>query len=302
MTVSVPETHAVERIAAPNWVQRFVSFFRGLYARPASALGTTIFVIFLIVALFGPLLAPYGLNQIIAADARQPPSAKHWFGTDNLGRDVFSRVLLGASDILTLTGAGTLLAVLMGTFFGLVSGYQGGWVDEIIMRLFDSLLALPALLLALLLLGVFGSSGPSILSVLVVIVIVYTPIVARVVRSVVLSVKNKPYVEAARLQGESLARILFREILLAALPVLAVEAALRFSYAIFLVASLGFLGVGIQPPSPNWGLMVKEGRDFVNQSPWGMYFPAAAISVVVIGVNLMADGLKRVLQAPAVNE
>jgi peptide/nickel transport system permease protein len=265
-------------------------------------LGTTIFIIFLIVALFGPLFAPYGLNQIIAADARQPPSAKHWFGTDNLGRDVFSRVVLGARDILTLSGVGTLLAVFIGIFFGLVSGYQGGWVDEIIMRLFDSLLALPALLLALLLLGIFGSSGPSLFSVMVVIIIVYTPIVARVVRSVVLSVKNKAYVEAARLQGESLARILFREILLAALPVLAVEAALRFSYAIFLVASLGFLGVGIQPPSPNWGLMVKEGRDFVNQSPWGMYFPAAAISVVVIGVNLMADGLKRVLQAPTTSE
>jgi peptide/nickel transport system permease protein len=302
MTASLPETRAVERIAAPNWVQRFVRFIRGLYSKPASALGTTVFIIFLIVALFGPLFAPYGLNQIIAADARQPPSAKHWFGTDNLGRDIFSRVILGARDILTLSGVGTLFAVFVGIFFGLVSGYQGGWLDEIIMRLFDSLLALPALLLALLLLGIFGSSGPSLFSVMVVIIIVYTPIVARVVRSVVLSVKNKAYVEAARLQGESLARILFREILLAALPVLAVEGALRFSYAIFLVASLGFLGVGIQPPSPNWGLMVKEGRDFVNQSPWGMYFPAAAISVVVIGVNLMADGLKRVLQSPIASE
>ena len=133
-------------------------------------------------------------------------------------------------------------------------------------------------------------------SVLLVIVVVYTPIVARVVRSVVLSVKAKGFVEAARIQGAPLTRLLFREILPSTLPALAVEAALRFSYAIFLVASLGFLGVGVQPPSPDWGLMVKEARTFVRQIPWALYFPAGAIAVVVIGVNLMADGLKRVLQ------
>ena len=161
------------------------------------------------------------------------------------------------------------------------------------MRLFDGLLAIPALLLALLLLGTLG---PSRNSVLLVIVIVYTPIVARVVRSVVLSVKNKGFVEAARLQGESLGRILFREILPSVMPTLAVEYALRFSYAIFLVASLGFLGVGVQPPNPNWGLMVNEARPHVSQLPWALYFPAAAIAIVVIGVNLMADGIKRVLR------
>jgi peptide/nickel transport system permease protein len=137
--------------------------------------------------------------------------------------------------------------------------------------------------------------------VLIVILIVYTPIVARVVRSVALSVKSKGFVEAARLQGESLGRILFREIFPSVLPALAVESALRFSYAIFLVASLGFLGVGVQPPSPNWGLMVKEARDYVNQIPWALFFPAAAISIVVIGANLMADGFKRVFQSP-INE
>lgn len=161
------------------------------------------------------------------------------------------------------------------------------------MRFFDSLLAMPALLLSLLLLGTLG---PSRNSVLLVIVVVYTPIVARVVRSVVLSVKSKGFVEAARVQGAPLPRLLFSEILPSTLPALAVEAALRFSYAIFLVASLGFLGVGVQPPSPDWGLMVKDARTFVRQIPWALYFPAGAIAVVVIGVNLMADGLKRVLQ------
>lgn len=264
-----------------------------LFRQPASAVGTTLFIVFILIALVGPWLAPYGENQQIADDASQAPSARHLFGVDRLGRDVFSRVLLGARDILGLAGLGTLLAVLCGTSVGLLSGYRGGLFDELLMRSFDSLLAMPALLLSLVLLG---TVGPSRNSILIVIVVVYTPIVARVVRSVVLGVKQKGFVEIARVQGESQARILFREILPSVLPALAVEAALRFSYAIFLVASLGFLGVGVQPPAPDWGLMVNEARSYVTQTPWALYFPAGAISVIVIGVNLMADGLKRVLQ------
>jgi peptide/nickel transport system permease protein len=282
------------QIAAPGRRQRWQAGLRHLYARPASAAGTTIVLIFLLVALIGPLVVPYASNEQIAADARQAPSAGHLFGVDRLGRDVFSRVVLGTRDIFALAGLGTLLAVVAGTAVGLVSGYLGGMLDEGVMRFFDSLLAMPALLLALLLLG---TVGPSRNSVLIVIVIVYTPIVARVVRSVVLSVKNKGFVEAARVQGESMRSILWREILPSVSPTLAVEAALRFSYAIFLVASLGFLGVGVQPPQPDWGLMVNEARHNVSQTPWAMYFPAAAIALLVIGVNLMADGLKRVLQA-----
>lgn len=275
---------------------RLEQVIRELYRRPSSTIGATLFLIFLVIALIGPMVAPYGANDQIIADAREPPSLKHPFGTDNLGRDVFSRVLLGAREVLTLAGSGTLLAVLLGTTFGLISGYQGGWLDEVIMRFFDSLLSLPALLLALLLLGSLGRSRSSILAV---IVVVYTPIVARVVRSVVLSVKTKGYIEAARVQGESFGYLLFREIFPSTLPALAVEAALRFSYAIFLVASLGFLGVGVQPPSPDWGLMVKEARNTVTQTPWALYFPAGAIALVVIGANLLADGLKRVLQVPS---
>jgi peptide/nickel transport system permease protein len=275
---------------------RFVSVLKSLLRRPVAATGTLIFLIFVVLAFIGPLIVPYGLNQEIVTDARQPPSVQHWFGTDNLGRDVFSRVILGVRDVLSLAGIGTLLAVSLGTSFGLMAGYQGKWLDEILMRLFDGLLALPALLLALLMLG---SLGPSATSVMIVIVVVYTPIVTRVVRSVVLSVKSRAFVEAAQVQGESLGYILFREIFPSALPTLAVEAALRFSYAIFLVASLGFLGVGVQPPSANWGLMVQEAQANVTQTPWALYFPAGAIAIVVIGVNLMADGLRQVLQAPS---
>jgi peptide/nickel transport system permease protein len=274
---------------------RWAGLLRGLYSKSASAFGTTVFLLFIILAIFGPLIAPYGSNQQIVTDASQAPSVTHWFGTDNLGRDVFSRVVLGSRDILALAGLGTVLALVSGVSFGLLSGYLGGWFDEILMRFFDSLLAMPALLLSLLLLGTLG---PSRQSILIVIVIAYTPIVARVVRSVVLSVKTLGFVEAARLQGEPLGSILFREILPSVLPALAVEAALRFSYAIFLVASLGFLGVGVQPPSPDWGLMVKEARTSAIQMPWALFFPAGAIALVVIGVNLMADGLKRVWQTP----
>jgi peptide/nickel transport system permease protein len=268
---SSKDSHGV----VPTRGRRLYLFIQRLFRDPITGTGTAITLLFLLVAIIGPFIAPYGANEIIPAEARLAPSAEHWFGTDNLGRDVFSRVLLGAREILVLSGFGTILAVLLGTLFGLLTGYQGGWLDEITMRTFDSLLALPALLLALLLLGTVGNSK---YSVIIVIVVVYTPIVARVVRSVVLAVKSKSF-----------------EILPSVIPTLSVESALRFSYAIFLVASLGFLGVGVQPPSPNWGLMVKEARAYVNTIPWALIFPALAISLVVIGVNLLADGIKRIL-------
>ncbi len=152
---------------------------------------------------------------------------------------------------------------------------------------------MPALLLALLLLGMLG---PSRANVLIVLTLAYVPIVARVVRSVVLDVKTKDYVAAARLQGEPLGAVLGRDVLPVVLPALAVEAALRFSYAIFLVASLGFLGAGVQPPSPDWGLMIRESRTFANLTPWALVAPAVAISILVVAVNLMAEGLARALQ------
>jgi peptide/nickel transport system permease protein len=266
---------------------------RELYGRPSSALGASLVAVFLVLAVLGPLATPYGATEQIFTDRSQPPSLAHPFGSDHLGRDVFSRVVAGDRDIFLLAGSGTLIAVVVGTLVGLLASYRGGWAEEVTYRFFDSLLAVPALLLALLLLG---SLGPSRSSVLAVIAVAYTPIVARVVRSVVLDTKTKEYVLAARMQGESTAFILGREVLPSVLPALAVESALRFSYAIFLVASLGFLGVGVQPPNPDWGLMVSEARDFVYLTPWTLTFPALAISLLVIGVNLLADGLKRVLQ------
>lgn len=268
-------------------------FVRAFFADLATATGTTIVILFFGLALFGPLIAPYSPTKQHADAIRLPPSTMYVLGTDRLGRDLLSRIIYGARDILLLAGGGTVLAVLLGTFIGVSVTYLGGWLEELVFRLFDGLLALPALLLALLLLG---AVGPSRSGVLLVIVVVYTPIVARVVRSVVLSLKTRGFIEAARMRGERLGYILWRELLPLVAPTLAVEAALRFSYAIFLVASLGFLGIGVQPPSPDWGLMVLEARNEFALAPWSLYAPAAAIALLVIGVNLMAEGVRRAIR------
>jgi peptide/nickel transport system permease protein len=267
--------------------------FRQLLSRPLSAIGLVIVFIFLLMALAGPSIAPYDYDEIIRGAARQPPSAAHWFGTDRLGRDVFSRVLWGAREIITIPGIATAIAVVAGASLGLYLGYRGGIIDEIISRALDSLLAIPALLLALVMLG---TVGPSPIGIVIVIVVLYMPIVARVIRSATLAVRTTGFIEAARLRGENTSYILFREILPTVLPPLAVEAALRFSYAIFLTASLGFLGLGVQPPSPDWGRMVNEAREGYARTPWALWFPAAAIALLVIGVNLLADGLRRIFR------
>jgi len=261
-------------------------------------IGIIITLIFLVMALIGPNVAPYPFDNFIRDTAgkvakRVPPSAEFVFGTDKLGRDIYSRVLWGARDIIGLAGLATLLSVTLGTVIGLALGYRGGWVDEVVSRLFDSLLSIPAMVLALAALATLGASPGAIVAV---IVLLYTPIVARVIRSAALGLRGVGYVEIARLRGESTLYILFREILPGVLPALAVEAALRFSYAIFLTASLGFLGLGVQPPSPDWGRMVYEARLDYARAPWGLWFPAGAIALLVISVNLTADGLRRVFR------
>lgn len=269
---------------------------RMMISRPLSLLGLILVLLFGLMALLGPLVAPYEFDSIIRGAARMPPSDQYLFGTDKLGRDVFSRVLWGAREMIALPGLATALAVTIGTAIGLFTGYRGGWLDEIMSRILDSLLAIPALLLALVMLGTIGPSAGGIV---IVITVLYVPIVARVIRSATLNLRSAGYIEAARLRGDSLAYILFREILPGVLPALAVEAALRFSYAIFLTASLGFLGLGVQPPSPDWGRMVSEAREGFARTPWALWYPSGAIAMLVIGVNLFADGLRRALRVGA---
>lgn len=274
-------------------VGRWGVILRRLRRTPITAFGGAIVLFFLFMAVFGPMVSPYGFAEQ-QIDARlQPPSLAHLFGTDTFGRDVLSRVLVGSREIFLMSGTGTLGAVLIGLTVGLVSGYFGGLLDEVLMRVLDLLLSIPPLLLAMLLLAMVG---PSPVNVVAVVTILYVPMVGRVVRGAVLDLKTKEFVEAAKLRGESSLYIMFREIMPNALPPLIVEAAARFSYSIFLVASLGFLGLGVQPPSPNWGLMVAEARDSYALAPWTLFFPAAAISLLIIGVSLLSDGLRRILR------
>jgi peptide/nickel transport system permease protein len=270
-------------------------YWNRLRRQPVALAGTVIFVLFLLIAIFGPLVAPYDFAAQDAADRLQGPSFQHLMGTDNFGRDVFSRVLVGTREVFYLGGAGTLFAAIIGTSLGLLAGYVGRLWDEAIMRVLDVLLAFPALLLALVLLA---TVGPSKLNLILVITVLYIPMFARIARSMVLDLRTREFVEAARLRGESRSYILFREMLPNAVPPLLVEASIRFAYSIFLVASLGFLGLGVQPPSPDWGRQVNEARTFFDTAPWMLLFPAAAISLLVIGTSLMADGLRHVFGPP----
>jgi len=281
--------------ALPLKTRGAAAYWRRLRRQPAGLAGTVIFVLFLLIAIFGPLLAPYGYADQNVAERLQPPSTAHFFGTDNFGRDVFSRVLVGAREVFYLGGIGTILAAIIGTSLGLIAGYAGRLWDEGIMRLLDVLLAFPALLLAMVLLA---TTGPSDLNLILVITVVYIPLFARIARSMVLDLRTREFVEAARLRGESRTYILFREMLPNAVPPLIVEGSVRFAYSIFLVASLGFLGLGVPPPSPDWGLQVNEARTFFDIAPWMLLFPAGAIALLVIGTSLMADGLRYVFSPP----
>lgn len=291
-TVEAAEDSAESAGPAGHRPKMRTLYWRRLKKRPVALVGLIIFATFLLVAVVGPWIAPYDYAAQDAAVRLQPPSPAHPFGTDQFGRDIFSRVIVGTRNIFLIGGIGTLLAVFIGTAIGLASGYASAWVDEIVMRFLDVLLSFPSLLLALVLLSTVGSSN---INLLVVVTILYVPMIARVARSMVLDLKTKEFVEAATVRGERRSYVLFKEILPNSLPPLLVEASMRFSYSIFLVASLGFLGLGVQPPSPDWGLQINEARNFYAIAPWTLLFPAATIAVLVIATNLMSDGLRQVM-------
>lgn len=260
-----------------------------LLRRPGFVIGNVIIGFWLFGAIFQ--LAPYdALNDFDLG--HQAPSPQHLFGTDRLGRDVLSRVIVGARDVFIVAPPAAILGVLAGTILGLIMGYYRGIVDDVLSRIIEAFLSLPVILVALLTLVVLGSST---IVVILVVGILFTPIVARTVRSAVLAERQLDYVTAARLRGESGPFIMIREILPNILAPIIVEMTVRFGYAIFTVATLSFLGVGIQPPSPDWGLSVSE--EYSNMIAgvwWPTLFPALAIATTVIGINLIADALQSV--------
>ncbi len=267
-------------------------WWRQARAQPLAAIGAAIILIWVLIAIFAPVIAPYSYKQgdyIMAA-----PSLQHLFGKDNFGRDVFSRVLYGSQTVLLLAVLSTLASLICGTVIALCAGYYGGIVDEVLMRLADAAMALPAIFLALLILAMLG---PSSIGLFLSTVIVFTPLVARVVRSAVLPLAGREFIAAAKLRGEKGPSIMLRELVPNLLGVLAVEGAIRVGYAIFLIASLGFLGVGVQPPTPDWGVMVYDGQNYATQAPWMIIFPALAISSLVISINLVSDGVKQLVTA-----
>jgi peptide/nickel transport system permease protein len=262
-----------------------------LLRRPGFLVGNVIILFWLVCAILGELIVPHDpFNDFFTGHAS--PSLEHFFGTDRLGRDVFSRVLVGARDVFIVAPLAAGLGVSVGTILGLVMGYYRGLIDDILSRIVEAFLSLPVILTALLTLVVLGSST---LVVVLVVGILFTPIVARTVRSAVLAERQLDYVTAAKLRGESGPFIMVREIFPNILPPIVVELTVRLGYAIFTVATLSFLGVGIQPPSPDWGLQVAE--EFNNMIAgvwWPTFFPALAIATTVVGVNLIADALAAV--------
>ena len=270
----------------PLWRQTPLSF----------RIGLIILVIHVIVAVTGPVWAPYGFSQMGTGRPLSGMSLAHPFGVDQLGRDIFSRVVHGSHVVILLSLSGTLLGLVIGAVLGLLSGYVGGWLDEILQRFLEALISIPFLVLALMAIASAGTelSGNPVLIVLVV-ALVYAPRIARMARSVAVDIATRDYVTVARLRGESAWSVMRRELLPNATSVLLVEFALRAGYAPVLIGSLGFLGFGLRPPTPEWGLMISENRALIMVTPVTVLGPGLALASLVVGLNLFTEGLARIL-------
>ncbi|MBY0190010.1 ABC transporter permease [Bacillus safensis] len=257
-----------------------------------AVIGSVIVFLFLILAIFAPLIAPYGINEQSLGERFSAPSAAHWFGTDDFGRDIFSRVVHGARISLWVGFFSVLGSVILGTLLGLIAGYGGRVLDAVISRLFDILLAFPSILLAIAIVSILG---PSLQNALIAIAIINVPTFGRLVRSKVLSIKQEEYVLAAKAVGMSHRRIVLRHILPNSMVPVIVQATLAIGTAIIEAAALGFLGLGAQAPSPEWGKMLADARPYLIQAPWTLFFPGITIMLTVLGFNLMGDGLRDTL-------
>ncbi len=256
---------------------------------PLNLLGVVLIALFLFLVVFGSVLAPHDPIQPNVALKLQPPSSTYWFGTDELGRDVFSRVLSGAKYSLGIACIILSIAVVVGTLVGLIAGYVGGLVDELLMRLTDLFLAFPALVLAM---AIAATLGRNLQNTVIALTVVYWPWYARLVRGQVLWLKEREFIEAARAIGASPWRIVGRHILPNTLAVIIVQLTLDVGYAVLATSGLSFLGLGAQPPTPEWGTMIAGARTFFRDAWWYITFPGLALTLTVLGFNLLGDGLR----------
>ena len=303
MAVTEEATVGAEVESRTSPLRRIREAFSVLLSSRIAVIGLTIVLFWVFVAVFAPLLSSYTPLDMDWKAPNQGPSRAHILGTDELGRDLWSRLMYGArvvlvilpiSETLWIPGGtalwGVFVALFVGTTLGLMSGYYGGWIDEIVMRLLDAMMAIPIILLFLIIMTALGASA---VNVVIAITIVGTPGIARLVRSLALDIRTREYIRAAETRGENPWYIMFVEILPNARGPIIVDAMLRVGYAIFAMGTLGFLGLGLPPPSPDWGSMVAKGREFILQgSPWAALRPSLAIASLVVGLNLLADGLR----------
>jgi peptide/nickel transport system permease protein len=289
----VLETAAIRRHAPTLPSRAYRGVVRFVQRKPVGAFGAGIVVVLIVVAALAPVIAPYDPQESIPGARLLSPRAGHPMGTDNIGRDLFSRIVYGARISLYISVAATVLGVGFGLLFGLLSGYAGGWADNAIQRSMDILLAFPGLILALALVAMLGAS---MRNVLIAIAVGSIPTASRVVRGVVLTVKQEDYVTAARLLGAPGSRIVLRHILPNTMAPVIVLASITCGAAIVAEGSLSFLGLGIPPPSPSWGGMLSgPSRRFMTVAPWMAIFPGLAISLVIFGINIFGDALRDVL-------
>ncbi|MBS4177015.1 ABC transporter permease [Lederbergia citrea] len=283
----IPHQVKEEKVLSP-WMEAWQSFRKN----KAALFGLGLVIFFILLAIFADFLAPYGFKEQNMANKHLSPSAAHWFGTDEFGRDILSRIIYGARISLTVGFGAVAGSVVFGSGLGILAGYYGKWVDGIISRCFDILLAFPSILLAI---AIVAMLGPSLRNALIAIAIINVPTFGRLVRSRVLSVKEEEYIVAARAIGMKDNRILIHHVLPNSMAPIIVQGSLAIATAIIEAAALGFLGLGAQPPSPEWGKMLADSKDFIINAPWTVFFPGIAIVLTVLGFNLIGDGLRDAL-------
>lgn len=279
-------------IEVDSYSKRFRSFGRKVLSNKNAVIGIVILVPMLLLSAFAPWITPHDPLETNAADRFEGPTAEHPFGTDNVGRDILSRVMMGGRSTLFLGLGSISLALVLGVPVGLSAGYLGGKTDEVLMRIMDVLMSIPSLLLALVIVSMLSAN---IENTIAAIGVVYAPRIARVVRGSTLSMKNEAFIQAAEARGESNVYIMYNEILPNIVSPIIVEGSIRIGFAIIIGTSLSFLGLGAQPPQADWGYMIAQSRDFIYNNVWFMFFPSLFLSLTILGFNLLGDGLRDTL-------